>query len=168
MKLDKVTRLFLLTTAALLLYWLESVIGLPGVIPCTLGLSLITSLFALWVLNFREAAILTLLWVLLGAMIFRGFEGFLYYGPASVVAFLAIWGLRALLKDEQIWIAGCMGTVVHGLSCLFMLMWLQRTLSWLLFFPAVMLFSIVWGLVMGLCAQFVIIKGKNVWKTIFK
>ena len=30
MKLDKVTRLFLLTTAALLLYWLESVIGLPG------------------------------------------------------------------------------------------------------------------------------------------
>ena len=168
MQLDKVTRLFLLTTAALLLYWLDSLILLFGVMPGGLCLPLMVSLFAVWVLNFREAAVLTLLWIFLGGMIFRGFEGFLYYAPAAGVAFLTIWGLRAVLGEGQIWIAGSLCAMAYGIAYLLMLIWLQRTLSWLLFFPTVMFYNIIAGLVMGLCAQLVIIKGKKLWKTIFK
>jgi len=46
--------------------------------------------------------------------------------------------------------------------------WLTGTPSLLIYLPVMILCSIITGLFTGLCAQFVVNRGKDLWKTIFK
>lgn len=168
MKLDRLTRLFLFTIAAMVLQWLDSDIALPGAVPSGLGLYLTVVTFAVFVCSVGEGAVLTLLWAVLRAVILDGFDGFLIFGAGGLLAFFTIAGLKAVLKENQVWIAVCMATLAYGLGHLLTLMWVDHSLAWLLLAPMTMVYSVFSGLFMGLATQFVIRKGKNLWTTIFK
>ena len=110
----------------------------------------------------------TLVWIFFGSMIVDGFDRFLFSAPGGILAFLTVAGLRAALKEDQVWIAGCMGTLAYGLGQLIMEMWLKKAVAYLLFFPTAMVYGVFAGLLLGLCTQLVIKKGSKTWKTIFK
>ena len=111
---------------------------------------------------------LTLLWAVLRAVILDGFDSFLIFSAGGLLAFFTVAGMKAVLKENQVWIAVCMATLAYGLGYLLTLMWIDRSLVWLLLAPMTMVYSIFSGLLMGLATQFVIRKGKNLWTTIFK
>ena len=46
--------------------------------------------------------------------------------------------------------------------------WVSGTLGLLAYLPILIAVSIVTGLFTGLCAQFLLNRGKNFWKTIFR
>ena len=49
MKIDRLTRLFLFTIAAMVLQWLDSDVALPGAVPAGFGLYLTVVTFAVFV-----------------------------------------------------------------------------------------------------------------------
>lgn len=164
MKLDKVTRLFLLTTAALLLYGLDMWLGLMG--GC--GLSLIVTIFTVWVLNAREGFGVTALWIFLGSLFFGGMDEILFTAAGGLLAYASVVALRPVLKEKQIWIAGCLGTTAFFLGRLLLSMLLRRDISYLIFFPLFAVWGVLFGTLLGLITQLVIVKGNDIWKTIFK
>jgi len=75
--------------------------------------------------------------------------------------------LRKILKNNQLWVAGCLGAIAHSIGQMAMAVLLTGTPSLVLYLPVMILISIVTGLFTGLCAQFLVNRG-NLWKIISK
>ena len=84
------------------------------------------------------------------------------------MAILTTIGLKHILKESQLWIAGCLGAVAHSIGQMVVAVWVTGTPSVLIYLPVMIVCSIITGLFTGLCAQILVKRGKNLWKTIFK
>ena len=164
MKLDKVTRLFVLSTVGLLLFWVDAWLQLLG----GLGLSLTVTIFALWYLGVRDSLWITVIWIFFGSLFFGEFGELLFTGAGGLLAFATVACLRPILKETQIWILGCLGASAFQLGKLLVAVFLAKEISYMLYFPFFMFFGVLLGSFLGLCTQFLINKGNNLWKTIFK
>lgn len=169
MKTRKLTTMALLTTIALSVFIIEAQIPNPIPIPgVKLGLSHIVTMYAVYALGPREGALILLVRILLGA-IFSGQPGTVFYSAAGgALAILTTIGLKQVLPETQIWICGCLSAVAHSIGQMAVALWLSETPSLLLYLPVLIICSIVAGIFTGLCAQFLIKRGKDLWKTIFK
>ena len=77
-------------------------------------------------------------------------------------------GLRKILKENQLWVAGCVGAVAHSIGQMAMAVLLTGTPGLAVYLPIMIAISIVTGLFTGLCAQFLVNRGGKLWKTILK
>ena len=64
--------------------------------------------------------------------------------------------------------AGAIGAVAHSIGQMAMAILLTGTPSLLVYLPFMILCSIISGLFTGLCAQVLVNRGKDIWKTAFK
>ena len=76
--------------------------------------------------------------------------------------------LRKVLKKNQLWVAGCVGAVAHSVGQMIMAVLVTGTPGIAVYLPALVGISIVTGLFTGLCAQFLLNRGKDLWKTFLK
>lgn len=169
MKTRKLTTLALLSAIALTIFMLElqipPLVPIPGV---KLGLANIVTVYAVYAIGAKEGAAVLLVRVFLGA-VFSGNFGTIFYSAAGgALAILTTIVLKPVLQESQIWIAGCLSAIAHSIGQMVMAVWLTGTPSLLIYLPVLILCSIVAGLFTGLCAQALIKRGKNLWKTIFK
>ena len=106
--------------------------------------------------------------VFLGAVFAGNFSTILYSASGGALAILVTIGLRKILKDNQLWAAGCLGAIAHSIGQMIAAIAITRTLGLLVYLPVMIVISIFTGLFTGLCAQYLVKRGGKLWKTIFK
>ena len=156
----------LLTAIALIIFIVEAripaVVPLPGV---KLGLANIVTVFAVFLLGPREAAAILACRVFLGAVFAGNFSTIFYSAAGGALAIGVTILLRKILTNKQIWVAGCLGAMAHSVGQVGMSILITGTPGLIVYLPPLAAISIVTGLFTGLCAQFLVNRGK-LWKTI--
>lgn len=168
MKIRKLTTLGLLTAIALTIFMMEAqipaVVPLPGV---KLGLANIVTVFTVFALCPKDAVLVLAARIFLGAVFAGNFSTIFYSAAGGACAILVTIGLKKILKEHQLWVAGCLGAIAHSIGQMAMAMALLGTPSIIIYLPVMIAISIITGLFTGLCAQFLVNRG-NLWKTILK
>lgn len=169
MRTRKLTTMALLAAIALTIFVVEAqippIVPLPGV---KLGLSNIVTVFAVFALGPGEAGAILFVRIFLGAVFAGNFSSILYSAAGGLCAILLTIGLRKLLKADQLWVAGCLGAIAHSAGQMAVAILVTGTPSIIIYLPAMIVCSIITGTFTGLCAQVLVKRGKDKWKTIFK
>ena len=166
MKIRKMTLLACLSAIALTIFMVEAQIPAPVPVPgIKLGLSNIVTIFAVFVLGGREAAAILFARVFLGAVFSGQFSTVFYSAAGGLLAWLTAVGLKRVLTPAQIWVAGCMGAIAHSVGQMAVAVLLTGTPGLVIYLPVMILCGIVTGLFTGLCAQLLVNRGKDLWKT---
>ena len=166
MKARKLTVMAMLTAVALTIFVVEgqipSPVPLPGV---KLGLSNIVTVFAVFALGSREAAAILFVRIFLGAVFAGNFSTILYSGAGGLCAILTTIALKRVLKENQLFVAGCLGAMAHSVGQMAVAVAVTGTPGLLIYLPALLVCSIITGAFTGLCAQLLVRRGKSLWKT---
>ena len=169
MKTKKLTAMALLTAIALTIFMVEAqippVVPLPGV---KLGLSNIVTVFAVFAMGPKEAAAILFCRIFLGSIFAGNFSSILYSASGGALAILVTILLRRVLTHKQLWVAGSLGAVAHSVGQMAMAVFMTGTPTIAVYLPMLVAISIVTGLFTGLCAQLLVNRGKDLWKTFSK
>lgn len=169
MKTRKMVLLALLTAIALTIFMVEAQIPLPIPIPgIKLGLSNIVTVFTVFLLGPGSGAAVLAARIFLGAVFAGNFSTILYSAAGGFLSILVTMGLRKVLKENQIWAAGCLGAIAHSVGQMIAAIAITRTPGLLVYLPVLVIISIFTGLFTGFCAQLLIKRGGTRWKTILK
>lgn len=169
MKTKKLTAMALLAAVALIIFIVEAQI--PAVVPIPgikLGLSNIITVYAVWALGAKEAVAILLVRIFFGAVFAGNFATIFYSLGGGALAIFTTIGLRYVLRENQLWVAGCLGAIAHSVGQMAVAVWISETPGLLIYLPIMIVCSIVTGLFTGLLSQIMVKRGKNLWKTIFK
>ena len=166
MKTKKLAVLGLLSAIALTIFMVENQIPplfpLPGI---KLGLSNIVTVFAVFFLGAKEGIAVLAVRIFLGAVFAGNFSTILYSAAGGALAILVTVAAKRILKPEQIWVAGCLGAIAHSIGQMAVAVAVTGTPGLLAWLPVMILCSIVTGCFTGLCAQYLVKRGKTLWKT---
>ena len=169
MQTKRMTTLGLLTGLALILFIVEAqipaLVSIPGV---KIGLANIVTVFAVFYFGAKDGLLVLSARVFLGAVFAGNFSSILYSAAGGAAAILAVIGLKTILQKNQIWIAGCLGAVAHGIGQMAVAVPLSGTPGVLIYLPVLIVIGIITGTFTGLCAQVLLNRGNQLWKTIFK
>ena len=169
MKTRKLTQMALLTAIALTIFMVEAqipaLVPIPGV---KLGLSNIVTVFAVFAMGSREAALILSARIFLGAVFAGNFSTIFYSAAGGALAILTTILLRKLLTKKQLWVAGVLGAIAHSIGQMAMAIAITQTVGLVSYLPVMIICSIITGLFTGLSAQFLLERGKDIWKTISK
>ena len=169
MNVKKITQMAMLTAIALTIFMIEAqipaLVPIPGV---KLGLANIVTVFAVFALGPKEAVMILFVRIFLGAVFAGNFSTILYSGAGGLLAILVTIGLRKILTHQQLWVAGAIGAIFHSIGQMIVAVAVTGTPGILVYLPMMIACSIVTGLFTGLCAQFLLNRGKNLWKTFLK
>ncbi len=169
MKTRKIALLGLLTAIALTIFMIEAqippVVPIPGV---KLGLSNIVTVFTVFTMGPASGAAVLVCRIFLGAVFAGNFSTILYSAAGGALAILVTIGLRKILKENQLWAAGCLGAIAHSIGQMIVAIAVTRTAGLLIYLPVMIVISIFTGLFTGFCAQFLVKRGGKLWKTILK
>lgn len=159
----------LLTAIALTIFMIEAqippLVPIPGV---KLGLANIVTVFAVFAMGPKEAASILFVRIFLGAVFAGNFSTILYSGAGGLLAILVTIGLRKILTVHQLWVAGALSAIAHSIGQMAMAIAITRTPGLIVYLPMMIVCSIITGIFTGLSAQFVLNRGKNIWKTFLK
>ena len=169
MKTRKLTLLGLLSAIALTIFMVEAqipaLVPIPGV---KMGLANIVTVFAVFALGPKEGAAVLFVRVFLGAVFAGNFSTILYSAGGGICAILVTIGLKKILTKNQLWVAGCLGAITHSVGQMAVAVAVSGTPSLAIYLPVMVAISIITGLFTGLCAQFLVNRGGNLWKTTFR
>ena len=168
MKVKKLTTLALLSAIALTIFMVEAQI--PALVPVPgvkLGLANIVTVFAVFALGAKEGAAVLFVRIFLGAVFAGNFSTIFYSAAGGGLAILVTIGLKRVLNRNQLWVAGCLGAVAHSLGQMAMAVLLTGTPGLVVYLPVMVAVSILTGCFTGLCAQFLLDRGK-LWKIFSK
>ena len=166
MKTKRLTLLALLTAIALTIFMIEAQI--PALVPIPgikLGLANIVTVFAVFALGPKDAVLILAARIFLGAVFAGNFSTIFYSAAGGAFAILVTIGLRRVLTNKQLWVAGALGAVAHSIGQMAMAVLLTGTPGLIAYLPVMIAVSLVTGTFTGFCAQFLVNRG-NLWKTI--
>ena len=169
LKVKNITRMALLTAIALTIFMVEAQI--PALVPIPgikLGLSNIVTIFAVFLLGGKSAAAILFARIFLGAIFSGQFSTIFYSAAGGLLAWLAAIGLKQILTQKQIWVAGCLGAIAHSIGQMAVAVLLTGTPGLLIYLPVMILCSVITGIFTGLCAQVLLNRGDKLWKTFLK
>ena len=169
MRAKKRTFLALCTSLAMVLSYVEMLIppistAVPGV---KMGLANIVTVFTVFALGAKEGAAVLFVRIFLGAVFAGNFSTIFYSAAGGFCAILVTILLKKILTGKQLWVAGCFGAIAHSIGQKAMAILLTGTPGLVLYLPVMIAISIITGCFTGLCAQFLVNRGK-LWKTISK
>ena len=165
--MKQLTRMAMLTAIALTIFLVEAQI--PPLVPVPglkLGLANIVTVFTVFALGSREGACVLFVRIFLGA-IFAGFGTIFYSAAGGLCAILVTVLVKKILTTQQRWVAGALGAIAHSVGQMAMAIFITGTPTLVVYLPVLIAASIVSGIFTGLCAQFLVNRGK-LWKTILK
>ena len=169
MKAKKLTCMALLTAIALTIFLVEAQI--PALVPIPgikLGLSNIVTVFAVFLLGGKEALAILFVRIFLGAVFSGQFSTIFYSAAGGALAWLTTVILKKIVTPRQIWVAGCLGAISHSMGQMIAAVVITATPGLVLYLPVMILCSMISGLFTGLCAQVLLNRGNEFWKTCLK
>ena len=167
MKTKKMTQMALLCAIALTIFMLEA--QLPALVPMPgvkMGLANIITVFAVYILGSREAAVILAGRIFLGAVFAGNFSTILYSAAGGFCAIAVTILLKKILTRKQLWVAGSLGAVAHSVGQMAAAIVIAGTPGLIVYLPIMVICSIITGLFTGLCAQVTLNRGDKLWKTI--
>ena len=166
MKTRKLTFMALLTAIALTIFMIEGqippLVPIPGI---KLGLANIVTVFAVFALGSKEAAMILFVRIFLGAVFAGNFSTILYSGAGGLLAIVTTIGLKQILTVKQLWVAGAIGAIAHSIGQMAMAIAVTLTPGLAAYLPVMIACSIITGIFTGLCAQLLLNRGNDLWKT---
>ncbi len=169
MKTRKLTILALFTAIALTIFMVEAQI--PALVPIPgikLGLANIVTVFLVFAVGSREAALVLTARIFLGAVFAGNFSTIFYSAAGGLLSILATIGLKRVLTAKQLWVAGALGAVAHSVGQMAAAILISGTPGLAVYLPVMVVCSIISGLFTGLCAQALLNRGDKFWKTFLK
>ena len=166
MKTKKLTLLALLSGIALTIFMVEAQI--PALVPVPgvkMGLANIVTVFAVFALGAKEGAAVLFVRIFLGAVFAGNFSTIFYSAGGGLCAIGLTILLKKILTQKQLWVAGCLGAIAHSAGQMTVAILLTGTPGLIVYLPVMVAISILTGCFTGLCAQFLVNRGK-LWKTI--
>ncbi len=156
LKTTDITRLAILTAAALVLSYIEHIIPLPLPVPgIKLGLSNTVLLYALFLLGKKEAVLLMLLKVLISGFAFSGVSPMLYSLAGGILSVIAMM-LAKKLKGISVVGVSIIGAAMHNIGqCLVALCFITYK-AVLLYLPMLLISAIITGTLTGIIAKYIL------------
>ncbi|SDY95996.1 Gx transporter family protein [Tindallia californiensis] len=153
MRAHKIAVLGVLTGVALILGYVERLIpvfsAMPGI---KLGLSNTVLLYALYIMNWKEAMTLMVLKVVLSGLLFAGLSGALYGFSGGL---LSLMFMILIQRSDGFSIVGVsmVGAVFHNIGQIGMAMLVVQTKGLLLYLPVLIISGAITGMLTGMIAQ---------------
>ena len=155
MNIRKLTILALLTTIALTIFMIESV--LPPLVPVPgvkLGLANIVTLFILTRFEFRDAAAVLFVRIIM-ASIFGGQAVYLLYSLAGGVFSLMVMAIISkILNRKYVFITGIFGAIAHNVGQIAAAFLILKLSGILVYVPFLMISGVITGLFTGFVCLF--------------
>ena len=155
MKTKEITRMALLCAIALTIFMVEA--QLPGLAPVPgikLGLANIVTVYAVFTLGPRKAAMILTVRVFLGAVFSGQMSTILYSAAGGALAIGVTILSRKILTKKQIWVAGVLGAIAHSVGQMAVAIGVTLTPGLIVYLPVMIVIGIFTGTFTGLCAQF--------------
>lgn len=155
MNTRKLTTLSLLTAPSLILFIIESAI--PPLIPVPgikLGLANIVTLFILSQSNFRDAAMVLFVRILLSSIFTGQAVYFLYSIAGGVCCLLAMAMMNWFLQKRFLSLTSITGAIFHNIGQILAACLIVQSFSMTAYLPVLLLSAIVTGFFTGLCTHF--------------
>ena len=169
MKTKRLVTLGLLTAIALTIFMLEAqippIVPMPGV---KLGLSNIVTVFAVFILGWKEGCLVLFARIFLGAVFAGNFATILYSLAGGGLAIAVTILLKMILQPKQLFVAGVFGAVAHSVGQMGAAILISGTPQLIVYLPVMAAISVITGLFTGFCAQYLVNHGGKLWKTISK
>ncbi|MDR0839043.1 MAG: Gx transporter family protein [Oscillospiraceae bacterium] len=164
MSARKLTRLALLTAAALAVYVAEArippIVPIPGI---KLGLANAVTLFAMYMYGLPGAALVAAGRILLGGFASGGFSMLLYSLAGGFLSFFAMAALIKPLGTRFSFVTGAVGGLAHNLAQLVAAVAVTKTPELFLYLPALLVSGAVTGAFTGLCAGIIAGRFEKYW-----
>ena len=158
MKTRRLTELALLTAIALIIFIIE--LRLPNLVPIPgvkLGLANIVTVYAVYRCQPREAAMMLVSRIILGALLGGQMMAVVYSLAGGVFCFAGMQGIKRVLPIKFIWMCSVLGAVLHNIGQMAAAVLITQTAGLILYMPVLMLSGCIAGLFTGLCAQFLVL-----------
>ena len=154
MNTKKLTRMALLTAAALIIFMVEAQLPAPVPIPgVKLGLANVVTVYAMFALSPAQALAILVCRVFLGS-VFSGQMMTLFYSlGGGLLCWCVMLFLRRVLTGKQIWVAGVFGAIVHNFGQILVAIALTRTPGLIVYLPILTVSGILTGAFTGTAAQ---------------
>lgn len=169
MKTKRIVLLALFTAIALTIFMIEAqippLVPIPGV---KIGLANIVTVFVIFALGPGDGAAVLFCRIFLGAVFAGNFSTIFYSAAGGLLSILVTIGLKKILTHKQLWVAGALAAVAHSVGQMAAAILLSGTPGLIVYLPVMIAISIVTGTFTGLCAQFLLNRGDQFWKTIFR
>ena len=168
-KTKKTVLLALFTAIALTIFMVEAQI--PAIVPfpgIKLGLANIVTVFVVFTLGGRDGAAVLFCRIFLGAVFAGNFSTIFYSAAGGLLSILTTIGLKRILSNRQLWVAGALGAVAHSVGQMLAAIVISGTPGLIVYLPVMTAISIITGAFTGICAQLLLDRGDKFWKTTFR
>lgn len=157
MKTKRIVLDALLAALALSLFLVEAQIPSPVPVPgVRLGLANLVTVAALFLLSPADAAAILFVRVLLGAVFGGNMMALLYSAVGGTLCFFAMWALRRVIREGQIWACSAVGAIAHNCGQMIVAVAVTRTPTLAVYLPVLLVSGILAGIFTGLVAQFLV------------
>lgn len=149
----RLTRLALLLSCAMVLGFVETLFPLPVPIPgVKIGLANIAVLLCLYLEGFWLSLGFAFAKVLLSALLYAGFSGFLYALPSAILALLGMALLKKCRFFSILGVSLAGGALHNACQCAVAVLFTQTPALWG-YLPVLLVLGGITGLATGLCAK---------------
>lgn len=163
MSVKKLTSLSLLTTVALIIFVIEmripNIVPIPGV---KLGLANIVTVYALYNYSVGETAMICAVRIVLGSLFGGNPMAILFGFGGSALCILGMSLVKKAITEKYIWLASVVGAVLHNTGQIMVACAVMRTFAVIGYLPFLIFSGCIAGLFTGICAQFVVLRLKNI------
>ena len=146
-----------LTAAALIIFIIEAqippLVPVPGV---KLGLANIMTLTAVYLLSRKEAGLVLLMRVILGAVFAGSPSTFLFSAFGGLLAWLVMCLLKDRVSESRIWLISVIAAVAHNIGQMIVCMLVVKTPGILAYLPVLIASGIITGTFTGIAALYLI------------
>ena len=161
-KVKRLTELSVLTAVALIIFVVELQIPNPFPIPgIKLGLANIITVYAVYRYKPYEAAAITVVRLILGAVFAGNFAALIYSASGAALCLIGMLILRRFIDEKHIWISSVCGAILHNTGQMAAALIITQTPQLLAYYPFLLLSGCLAGAFTGLCAQIVISRLKK-------
>jgi heptaprenyl diphosphate synthase len=156
MRAKDLARIGLLTALALVLSYLESLVPLSFAVPgIKMGLPNIVIVFALYRFRWRDAALLSLLRVLLVSLLFGNLFSLAYSAAGAVLSLAVMTLLRRTEKFGSVGVSVA-GAVAHNFGQILVAIFVLETGRLIYYLPALCVSGTVAGVCIGLVSALLV------------
>lgn len=152
-RLQRITRIALLTALSLILFILEGFLPLPLPVPgAKLGLAAIVTLIALYLLPARDAALMLTLRIVLASAFGGGLAPMIYSLAGGVASFAAMVLLKRYTQLSIVGISAA-GGFLHNMAQLLVAAAVLETTALFVYAPVLGIVGILTGILIGITAR---------------
>lgn len=162
MKAEKLTKLALLATIALTIFIAELQIPNPIPIPgVKLGLANIFTVYAAYHYRAGEVFMIVFTRIVLGAIFGGNITALLYSLAGGILCLMGMLLLKKWIPVQHIWICSVLGAVLHNIGQIATAILLTGTMGIIAYLPFLLVSGCAAGAFTGLCAGWLVKRGRH-------